>query len=65
MAWPAAGGMIGSSAPQSSSLGRGSAAMASRTARPAAAPGASGVVGRISGNARGPALNDASGNGAS
>ena len=53
---PTWGGMIGSESAQRERIGRSSSRIASSTRRPAAAPGASGSVGSISGKARAPAF---------
>ena len=62
---PVSSGSTGSESAHSMSLGRASARSASRVRWPASAPGMSGLVGRMSGKARAPALAAALGNGRS
>ena len=62
---PVRSGMIGSSAPHSTSFGRGSSRSASSVRCPAAAPSIAGSVGSISGKARAPAFDAGVGKGAS
>ena len=62
---PVSSGSTGSESAHRNSFGRVSPRSASSTRCPAAAPGISGEIGRISGNARAPALDSALGYGAS